>query len=234
MPVETQKQSAIIEELTLRPTDVSTIRLGISFAFTPGQSIAVTFPGDPKKRFYSISSSPTEGKFVEITLKAETGSAFVKTINSLKKGDTLEVEGPFASSLALPDPLTQTVAFIAAGTGVTPFRSMIKNLIDHKASTEFYLLHSVSKQYDLLFEGDFRDWAGQNPHFHYIPTITRDFDNNWKHETGRIGEALIRKHVPEHPCTYLLCGPNHFVNDMEKLLKDNLKIASDRIRREKW
>jgi ferredoxin-NADP reductase len=96
------------------------------------------------------------------------------------------------------------------------------------------LLHSVRSQRDLLFHEDFLEWMGKNKTFHYVPTITKDFDTDWKHETGRIGETLIRKHVTGHPCTYLLCGPGAFVNDMEKLLKDTLQVPQDRLRREKW
>src|SRR5258706_8979951 len=106
MPSETQKHSAVLQDLTIRPTDISTLRLGVSLKFNPGQSIAVTFPGEAKKRYYSISSSPTEGPFVEITVKTEFGSALAKSVSSLKKEDILEIEGPFGGSLSLPDPLT--------------------------------------------------------------------------------------------------------------------------------
>jgi ferredoxin-NADP reductase len=232
---ETVSKAVPLLMITPQTPEISTLRFDdLSLKFKPGQSIAITFPGEPKKRHYSISSSPTEGPYIEITVKGEKGSALATALAHLKRGDVLEIEGPFGGSLSLPDPVKDSLAFIAAGTGITPFRSMIRFLIDSSVPTEYYLLHSVRSQRELLFHDEFRNWSGKNKNFHYIPTITQDFDNNWIHETGRIGEVLIRKHVTASPCTYLLCGPTAFVNDMEKLLKDNLKFPQDRIRREKW
>jgi ferredoxin-NADP reductase len=155
-------------------------------------------------------------------------------IGQLKRGDVLDIEGPFGGSLSLPDVVAEPLVFVAAGTGVTPCRSMIRFLIDQSIQGDFWLLHSVRSQADLLFQDDFKAWSGEYKHFHYVPTITKDYDSTWKNETGRIGEALIRKHVTAHPCVYFLCGPGAFVNDMEKLLKETLQVPQNRIRREKW
>ena len=229
-----QTIKAVLRTITLQTRETSTLRFDFSLKFKPGQSIAVTFPGDPKKRYYSISSSPTEGDFIEITVKTEIGSALLHTVSQLKRGDSLDIEGPFGGSLSLPEPVAEPLVFIAAGTGVTPFRSMIRYLLDEGNTHALWLLHSVRSKQELLFWEDFGAWAGEKNHFHYIPTLTRDFDNNWKNETGRIGKRLIRKHVTAQTCTYLLCGPGAFVNDMEKLLQENLQVPADRIRREKW
>jgi ferredoxin-NADP reductase len=234
MPALTQKHSAALRTITPLTRDTFTLRFDLTLDYAPGQSIQIAFPGDPKKRFYSISSYPEEGPFVDITVKSEAGSPLRKAIENLKRGDSLELEGPFAGALALPDPVRDSLVFIAAGTGAAPFRSMIGSLIDDSTPSDFWLLHSVRSQKELLFHEDFSTWSGENKNFHYVPTITKDFEDTWTQETGRIGEALLRKHVAAHPCTYFLCGPFAFVNDMEKLLKDILKISQDNIRREKW
>lgn len=157
-----------------------------------------------------------------------------KAIASLKRGDSLELEGPFPSAISLPEPVSSSLVFIAAGTGVTPFRSMIHALIDHAPTKPFYLIHSVKSKAELLFVTDFREWSGAHKMFHYIPTITQDFDDNWENETGRIQENILRKHIPDKPNIYFLCGPNTFVDDMAKMLLDQLKVDPERIRREKW
>jgi len=215
-------------------SQIHTLRLDVSLPFKPGQSLQITFPGDPKKRHYSISSSPTEGAYVEITVKSEAGSALEKALEGLKTGDTLEIAGPMGGSLSLPDPIQESLAFIAAGTGVTPFRSMIHYLIDRNVPVDFWLFHSVRAQTDLLFALHFGTWSATHKNFHYVPTITRDFDATWKNETGRINETLVRKHITAHPCTYLLCGPAAFVSDMERTLLENLQVPAEKIRREKW
>jgi glycine betaine catabolism B len=126
------------------------------------------------------------------------------------------------------------LCFIAAGSGVTPFRSMIKYALDTDLAVESWLLHSAKTQKDLIFSSEFSEWSGSGRRFHYVPTLTQDFDDNWKNETGRISDALIRKHITTSPCTFLLCGPPAFVGDMEKLLKGPLEVPTTHIRREQW
>jgi ferredoxin-NADP reductase len=225
---------ASLLSVTSQTPQIRTLRLNVALRFKPGQAIQICFPGDPKKRFYSISSSPSEGSFVEITVQSEPGSAVAGALANLKRGDALEIEGPSGGELSLPDPVNEPLCFIAAGTGVTPFRSMIRHLMDQSAEIDYWLLHSVKTRADLLFRAEFSDWSGARKNFHYVPTLTKDFDDNWKNETGRISEALVRKHVQDKPCTFLLCGPASFVSDMEGTLRQTMNVPEGKIRREKW
>ncbi len=226
---------ASVRTITEQIPNVATLRLDIKLKFKPSQSVAMTLPGDPKKRYFSISSSPNEGPYIELTIKHDPGTPLSKAISELKRGDILELEGPFGGTLAPPEKLsTAPLVFIAAGTGVTPFRSIIRDLIDNGVTQLIYLLHSVKTQKDLLFMKDFQKWSGAKKNFKYVPTITQDFDDNWENETGRIQDTLIFKHVPDEPCLYFLCGAASFVDDMEKMLQEKLKVDPARIKREKW
>jgi ferredoxin-NADP reductase len=234
MLVKSASRTGILQAVTPEIPTIDTLRLEVPFKFKAGQSVQVNFPGDAEKRFYSISSSPTEGSFIEITVKSEKGSSLARAIAGLKIGDALPVEGPFGGSLSLPEPVRSSLAFIAAGTGVTPFRSMIRYLFDEVVPVDHWLLHSVRSRAELLFQDDFMTWAGQRDMFRYVPTITREDHRDWKYDTGRITETLIRKHVVAHDTLYYLCGPSTFVADMETMLRDALHIPAERIRREKW
>jgi ring-1,2-phenylacetyl-CoA epoxidase subunit PaaE len=234
MPVATSSHIAVLQSVTPETPAIHTLRLEVPFKFKPGQLVQVHFPGEAKKRFYSISSSPTEGPSIAITVKSEAGSTLRNAISGLKQGDLVTLDGPHKSSLTLPDTVQDPLAFIAAGTGVTPFRSMIRFLVDEGASADFYLLHSVRSRSELLFHEEFMVWAGQQKRFRYVPTITRDHDATWNHETGRITDSLIRKHITAKDTIYYLCGPTAFVTDMEKTLLLKLDVQADRIRREKW
>ncbi len=224
----------VVRTVTPQIPGVSTLRIDVALTFRPGQSVKVQIPGDEKPRFFSISSSPTEGHFVEITLKAAPETLLANAIAALKRGDPIDVEGPFGKALMLPEPTPETLCFIAAGTGVTPFRSMIQSLIYTESPAEVWLLHSVKTRGELIFQSEFSEWAGMYARFHYVPTLTQDFDDNWDNETGRINEVLLRKHIPEKPVTFMLCGPPAFVGDMETMLKTSLNVQPENIRREQW
>lgn len=233
MPPVPSPQALSLRTVTRQTADTVTLRIDSTLRYAPGQAVAIQFPSDTKKRYFSISSSPTESGFLEVTIKADPESPFGQLLSTLKRGNVLLVEGP-AGSFSLPSPLATPICFVAAGTGVTPFRSMIKYLLDTDAGSQLWLLHSVKAQKDLLFQTEFQEWSGQDKRFHYVPTITQDFDDNWDNETGRIKEAMLRKHIPAGPCTYCLCGPTSFVNDMEALLRDQMAIPAASIRREQW
>jgi NAD(P)H-flavin reductase len=234
MPGEPKKLTASLRTVTPQIQNVVTLRLDLQLRFKPSQAVGITFPGDSKKRYFSISSAPNEGPYIEVTVKSEPGTPLAQALAALKRGDILEVEGPVGGSLAVEEPVTAPLVFIAAGTGAAPFRSVIRSLLDAGITQPIYLLHSVKRKADLLFMKDFQNWSGKKKNFKYVPTITQDYDDDWKNETGRIQDTLLFKHLPDTPNHYYLCGPTNFVNDMEKILLENLKVAPERIRREKW
>lgn len=225
--------TGVLRTVTPRTSDTHTYRFDVRMSYRPGQAIALILPNDPKKRYFSLSSSPTEAGHIEITVKTEPASALAQSLATLKRGDSVTIEGPMGS-FGLPDTLDQPLCFISAGSGIAPFRSMIKFLLDNSAGKDLWLLHSVKTPADLMFREEMQLWSGTHKRFRYIPTITRDFDDDWKNETGRITETLLRKHLPKTGCTYLLCGPPAFVTDMEKLLRETLKVPAESIRREQW
>lgn len=234
MPSSPKIYKATVRTITPQSPNVTTIRLDVQFRFVPSQSVAFAFPGDTKKRYFSISSAPSEGPFIEVTIKNDPDSPIAQGIAGLKRGDILELEGPFGGTLAAPEKIETPLIYIAAGSGVTPFRSVIRSLLDQRVAQPIYLLHSVKTQRELLFMKDFQNWSGTRKNFRYVPTITQDFDDNWDNETGRIQDTLLHKHIPNKPNLYFLCGPVTFVDDMEKTLVEKMKVDPDRIRREKW
>jgi ferredoxin-NADP reductase len=227
---ETSVAAKLIAVIPETP-DVQTLRLERPFDYKPGQAAQITFPGDPKKRFYSISSSPTESDRLDLTIKSEQGSPLYASLFQLKNGSLIEVAGPMGK-FCLPEPLQGPYYFLAGGSGVTPFRSMIKFILDRKPDLQTWLFHSVRTPDDLIFKDQFLAWE-QNPAFHFVPTFTRTTELDIKGETGRIGDVLLKKHLDIHEGTFFLCGPKEFVTDMEHTLV-SLTVSTSRIRRENW
>src|SRR5712671_5817283 len=98
-------RTAPVVDIIPETSDTQTFRLGTYFDYKPGQSISLLIPGDPKKRYYSLSSSPTEKGYCAITIKADDQSrALYGSLFSLKKGSEVEIGGPYGS-MVLPDTL---------------------------------------------------------------------------------------------------------------------------------
>jgi ferredoxin-NADP reductase len=224
-------QTVPVVEIIPETPDIQTFRLGTYFPYKAGQAISLMIPGDPKKRFYSLSSSPTEKGHIDITIKTDREHTLYGSLFSLNKGAQVEIAGPMGS-FTLHEPLQGPYYFLAGGSGVTPFRAMIKFILDTRPSTETWLFHSVKTPDELIFKNQFLAWS-QNPTFRFVPTFTRSTELDIEGETGRIGEVLLRKHLKMLEGTFFLCGPREFVKDMEHTLVQ-LDVPAGRIRRENW
>lgn len=101
-----------------------------------------------------------------------------------------------------------TYVFIASGIGITPFRSIIKNLIDTKKNESIFLLYQ-SKRNEFLFEDIFEQAQERGVVTRYIKDDTH------------LDQAVIKHHIT-NPLTpiYYLSGPQHIIETQRQLLMD--------------
>ena len=111
-----------------------------TFVFTPtepetwqaGQFIHLTLAHENQddrgdERWFTISSAPFE-KDVWITTRwfGENSSTFKKTLNKLEPGDIIEVDEPEGNFIE--SDVNVEYIFVAGGIGITPIRSILKQL----------------------------------------------------------------------------------------------------------
>ncbi|HZQ52922.1 MAG TPA: FAD-binding oxidoreductase [Bryobacteraceae bacterium] len=192
-----------------------------SFEFTPGQFVSIIEHVDGKEitRAYSIAS-PRHGNRFALCLNRVPDGLVSSYLFTLSPGDEVEMHKPLGY-FTLRHPGRRAV-FIATGTGIAPFRSM---LLDHLPKTQprITLLFGVRYERGLLYRSEFEQLEAQYESFRFLPTITRP-DSNWKGRTGRvqahIDEALAL-HTPEELSTLdvYICGLKEMVDDVRKELK---------------
>ena len=106
------------------------------FKFKPGQYMEWTLGHGHQdargmRRYFTIASSPTEDN-VRMGVKFyPNSSSFKKSLLFLNPGDKI-VASQLAGDFVLPKDKNKKLVFIAGGIGITPFRSMIKYLLDTK------------------------------------------------------------------------------------------------------
>jgi benzoyl-CoA 2,3-dioxygenase component A len=102
------------------------------FPVLEGQSIGIIAPGTDtdgkphKIRLYSIAS-PREGEKsgannLSLTVKREGDGICSNYVCDLKKGDQVQVTGPFGATFLMPDDPAANILMICTGTGSAPFR----------------------------------------------------------------------------------------------------------------
>ncbi len=192
-----------------------------SLQFTPGQFVSVIDRVNGKEitRAYSIAS-PRDGNRFELCLNRVDDGIVSPYLFSLKIGDEIEIGEPLGF-FTLRHPGHRAV-FVATGTGIAPFRSM---LLDHLPRTrpEITLLFGVRYEHGLLYRDELEQLAKHYESFRFMPTITRPTES-WKGRTGRVqahlDEALALR-TPEELSTVdvYICGLNEMVDAVRKELK---------------
>lgn len=196
-----------------------------NFSFVPGQYLEWTLGfKNPdtrgNRRYFTIASSPTE-KTLRIGVKFyPDSSSFKKNLISLETGSKILV-GQLSGDFVLPKNNNQELVFIAGGIGITPFRSMVKYLLDNNSKLPVTIFYANKNVSDIVYEDILSD-TEKKLGIKTIYTLT-DLGNipkNWNGEKGRIGEEMLKKYVPDYnEATFYLSGPHLLVAGFEGVLR---------------
>ena len=192
--------------------------------FKPGQYLGLILgngdqDGKDRRRYFSIASSPTEAD-IRIGIKFHfKPNSLTQSMLSLKSGHKLEVS-QLAGDFVLSKNKNKKLVFIAGGIGVTPFRSMIKYLLDTKGKRDIILLYSNYKPADILYK-DIFDKAEERLGIKTIYTVTDvPYPEDWRGERGFIDEKMIKRAVPDYKeRIFYLSGSNSMVVAFEEILQ---------------
>lgn len=105
---------------------------------------AKTADGKRVRRAFSLSSAPCEDLLTITTRIAEQPSAFKMTLKKLKKGDVVSIRGPIGR-LVIDEASDTEYALLATGIGITPFRSILKNMAETGAKNKITLFFAGNK-----------------------------------------------------------------------------------------
>ena len=125
--------------------------------------------------------------------------------------------------------------FIATGTGIAPFRSMLYWLLadpERHQERGFWLLFGARCEQDIYYHDEFERLADEHSNFHFMPTLSRGAPE-W---TGLRG--YVQEHVKEIVGTRAdmhayICGLDKMVKANRELLR-SLGWERTSIRYEKY
>jgi len=223
------KSKFVVSHIKKETKDIITIYLSPvnkAFTYLAGQYVTVYFNKnkDTHGKFYTISSSPSE-KYLALSVK-KVGQ-FSSSLHNLKIGNLIYLSGPYG--YFYPETNTNNLVFLAAGIGITPFLSIVKDYADKKIKKEIDLYYTNKTFKDITFYKNLNKLAKNNfLRVHYYITrekIKRESICNYKHiKINNLKKELINLKNK----TYYICGPIDFVSDMRKQLI-KLKIKEKQI-----
>lgn len=205
-----------------------------SFNFRPGQYLEWTLSHEKpdnrgNRRYFTVASSPTEP---EIHLGAKfypSQSSFKKALVAMDIGDEI-VASQLAGEFVLPKNQNEKLVFIAGGIGITPFRSMVKYLIDKNEKRDIVLFYSNKNKSEIAYRNIF-DEASRSLGIKTVYTLAGGgTDPDWKGERGFIDSEMISKNVPDYrERMFYISGPHGMVTTFENMLK-NMGVKGSQIK----
>jgi ferredoxin-NADP reductase len=192
------------------------------FGFVAGQwlSFKATKPdGEEITRAYSIASPPSEDNRFALCLNRVQDGFTSNYLCDMKEGDEIACQGPFGDFILRP-PMRDTV-FIATGTGIAPFRSMLHWLLAEESrhqGKQLSLVFGNRTEKDIYYHEEFLNLANEHPNFHYLPTLSRGAPE-WQGLRGYVQEhvpAIAQGRTDMHA---YVCGLDKMVKANRDLLK---------------
>jgi ferredoxin-NADP reductase len=192
------------------------------FTFVPGQFVSVNqvivVNQQEKKitRPYSIASAPSETNRFELCLNLVHEGLLSPWLFEMKPGDGIEIRPPLGM-FVLRNPARDSV-FIATGTGIAPFRSILKAQLK-ETSQALTLVFGVRHESHLMYRDEFEEMARRFPHFRFLPTLSRPTES-WTGRSGHV-QAHLREAIGERrDVDVFLCGLKLMVDDVRNILKE--------------
>ena len=207
------------------------------FGFVAGQwlSFKTNTPGSEEiTRAYSIASPPSDDSRFALCLNRVQDGFMSNFLCDMQEGAEIGCQGPFGDFI-LRLPMRDTI-FIATGTGIAPFRSMLHWLLgsipesekegqgrppsleDRSQGHQLHLIFGNRTERDIYYHDEFLRLAQAHANFHYLPTLSRG-GPEWKGLRGYVQEhvsAIAQGRTDMHA---YVCGLDKMVKSNRELLK---------------
>ena len=126
-----------------------------AMTFVPGQWVSFEIEREgsrlPATRAYSIASSAHRTNAIELVLNRVADGPGSGYLFGLQEGETTAFRGPLGTFVLRDSP--RDLLFVATGTGIAPFRSMLWSLAEASSSRAVTLLWGLRSEQDLYLPG---------------------------------------------------------------------------------
>jgi benzoyl-CoA 2,3-dioxygenase component A len=201
---------------------------GKPFPVLEGQSVGIIAPGTGKDgkahlpRLYSVSS-PRDGERpgyhnVSLTVKREEGGVCSNFVCDLKKGDTVNVTGPFGATFLLPSDPDARLLMICTGTGSAPMRAftMARQRMVGKKSGGMVMFFGARTPDSLPYFGPLNKVPSSLLDKHLVFSRMPGQEKEYVQDRMRVEEDLVAEMLQD-PNTYIyICGLKEMEDGVER------------------
>ncbi len=229
-----------VQEIVWETPEIFTLRLlpaegESSIPFKAGQWVYLHLlndDGSSWKAAFSIATAPSDTCPLELGIKIEKD--FTKRAADLRIDTEVALQGPFGVFTLPPNPEAPMV-FIAGGIGITPLRSMMREMMNKKMKAPIYLIYSNRYCEDTAYLEEMDDMERAYGAFKMVATLTGEHPPGWTGKTGRVDAAMLAPILAQTATNgqFFMCGPNPFMDSVRVIL-EQAGVDKKRIHQERF
>lgn len=186
----------------------------------PGQHLMLGVEVDGRRLSRSYSPTVLEDGCLAITVKAVAGGRVSQhLVQHARVGDVVELGQAFGEMTLSATPGTR-VLLLAAGSGVTPMRALVRQLDAAGMPVQVDLVYWAQQRGALCFAEEFAAIAARHPGFRVHLALTRDPAA----PTARVGEYDFSVLGDLSAAHAMVCGPGGFVDAARARLRGQVAV----------
>lgn len=226
--VSRRNVSPAVRELTFERADGSPV------VFEAGQwmNIVLPLPTGEIRRAYSVASPPNGTSQFQLAITHVEGGPGSTYLHEAPLGTLLKAVGPqgFFTRTKFADAPS---LFIATGTGITPFRSMI---LENKITAPTWLIFGARTEADLIYRDELQKTAENQPNLHVEYTLSRPHEA-WPGKSGYVQTHVrdvwnsLSAIAPPHA---YICGLERMVSAVRALLREEMQVPRQQVHSERY
>ncbi len=179
------------------------VALDHGVGFLPGQYVNVEIPGTTLTRSYSFSSAPGDGSASFVVRNVPGGRMSNFLVEEAQPGQRIGFTGPFGSFYLRE--VARPTLFLAGGTGIAPFLSMLEVLAEQGCSHPVRLVFGVTLDRDLVALAQLDALKVKLPGFEYRTCVA---DAESAHgRKGYVTAHVEPEWMNDGDVDVYLCGP---------------------------
>ena len=211
--------------------------------YRPGQflTLIAEIGGAEVRRSYSFCSAPEIDEDLAVTVKRVDGGLMSNYLaDHLKVGDELKVMEPmghFTTNMAESN--KRHLIMFAGGSGITPFMSHIKSIMNHEPKSIITLIYANRNIDSIIFKEELETMQINNQGKFHAIYILEEAPLTWQGQSGLLNPKMLKEMLERVPdwglesTQFLMCGPEGMMHNIETYLKD-LGISGDKVFKESF
>ncbi|MCO4813552.1 MAG: 2Fe-2S iron-sulfur cluster binding domain-containing protein [Flavobacteriales bacterium] len=187
------------------------------FSFEAGHylTLEALINHQPVRRAYSIWKAPFENEVSVLVKEISDGLFSSYANNELKVGDSIKVSSP-AGNFQISSAKESKTTFFAAGSGITPIVSMIKQQLFNNSESSIVLFYVNKDHSSTIFKTELEKLQTNFPNQLTVHHLFTREDNSSNQFSGRINEAKCEELFSKNALSlqsegYYMCGPEEMI-----------------------